>query len=107
MRATATVLATLLVLVSILPAAAAQADRPVVRQASLQQGQPPAQANPSGKSPEIDVHVGDDDAGGTVWYTNPLWITIGVIAALVVIVIIALAARGGGSTTVIREERRP
>lgn len=40
----------------------------------------------------------------TVWYADPLWIGVGVVAALFVIVLIVLAARGGGksSTTVVR-----
>ncbi len=56
---------------------------------------------------DILSQVGGESAEHTVWYTNPLWITIGVIAALVIILLIALATRGGGTTTVIREERRP
>ncbi len=111
MKATASLLATMLILGWMLPATAAHADQGAVRQASLAQNQPPSQgqqpsqAKPSGGHADIDVNVGSDGAGNTVWYTSPLWITIGVIAALVVILIIALAARGGG-TTVIREERR-
>lgn len=42
----------------------------------------------------------------TVWYADPLWIGIGVVAVLFVIVLIVLASRGGGSgkstTTVVR-----
>lgn len=39
-----------------------------------------------------------------VWYTDPIWIGIGVVAALLVIVLIVLAARSSrkSTTTVIR-----
>ena len=46
----------------------------------------------------IDINVNDSGA----WWTNPLWIGIGVVALVLLIVIVALAARGGG-TTVIKE----
>jgi hypothetical protein len=48
----------------------------------------------------IDVDVDTSDAG---WWTNPLWIAIGVVALVLLIVIIALAVRGGDGTTVIKE----
>jgi hypothetical protein len=47
----------------------------------------------------IDIDVDSADAA---WWTNPLWIAIGVVALVLLIVIIALAVRGGG-TTVIKE----
>lgn len=99
MRARATVLILTLLLGAALPAAAAL-DQAPVQVASLQD-QP-------GGSPDIQVDL-NADTGGTVWYTNPLWIALGVVGALVLILIIVLAARGGrgGGTTVIREERRP
>ena len=48
--------------------------------------------------PSIDIDV--DDSGA--WWSNPLWIGIGVVAFLLLVVIVALAARGGG-TTVVKE----
>ncbi|HEX6199440.1 MAG TPA: hypothetical protein VF150_04180 [Thermoanaerobaculia bacterium] len=98
MRAQATLLILTLVLGAALPAAAAL-DQAPVQVASLQE-QP-------GGGADVEVDLGAD-TGGTVWYADPLWITIGVVGALVLILIIVLAARGGrGGTTVIREERRP
>jgi hypothetical protein len=47
----------------------------------------------------IDIDVDTSDA---TWWTNPLWIGIGVVALVLLLVIIALAVRGGG-TTVIKE----
>jgi hypothetical protein len=47
----------------------------------------------------IDIDV---DAADAAWWTNPLWIGIGVVALVLLVVIIALAVRGGG-TTVIKE----
>ena len=47
----------------------------------------------------IDIDVNDADAA---WWTNPLWIGIGVVALVLLAVIIALAIKGGG-TTVMKE----
>jgi hypothetical protein len=47
----------------------------------------------------IDIDVNDADA---TWWTNPLWIGIGVVALVLLVVIIALAVKGSG-TTVIKE----
>jgi hypothetical protein len=47
----------------------------------------------------IDIDVDTSDAA---WWTNPLWIGIGVVALVLLVVIIALAVRGGG-TTIIKE----
>jgi hypothetical protein len=56
----------------------------------------------SGQQPEgrVDVNV-DLDRGGA-WYTNPVWIAIGVIALVVLVLLIVMATRGGG-TTVVKE----
>ena len=56
-----------------------------------------AMAQQPGQS-SIDI-VNSADA---VWWTNPLWIGIGVVALVLLVVIIALAVRGDG-TTVIKE----
>jgi hypothetical protein len=61
---------------------------------ALAQGQPPVQG-------KVDVNI-NTHSGGGAWWTNPLWIAIGVIALVLLIVIIAMAARGSG-TTVIKE----
>ena len=60
-----------------------------------------AQPQPPAKG-EVDVNV-DLDNDGTVWYTDPFWIAVGVIALVVIVLLVALAGRGGGSsTTVVR-----
>jgi hypothetical protein len=61
---------------------------------ALAQGQP-AQG-------KIDVNINTHSSGGAAWWTNPIWIAIGVIALVLLIVLIAMAVRGGG-TTVIKE----
>lgn len=56
---------------------------------------------PSGGDVKIDVDLDDD---GTVWYTDPFWIVIGVAAVIVIVALVAMASRGGsgGGTTVVR-----
>ena len=61
---------------------------------ALAQGQP-AQG-------KLDVNINTHSSGGAAWWTNPIWIAIGVIALVLLIVIIAMAARRSG-TTVIKE----
>ena len=50
-------------------------------------------------SAQIDVDI---DRDGGAWYTNPVWIAIGVIAVVVLILLIVMATRGGG-TTIVRD----
>ena len=58
-------------------------------------------APPKGGDVKVDVDLNSD--GGTVWYTDPLWIVLGAAAVIVVVALVAAAARGGGGgTTVIR-----
>jgi hypothetical protein len=52
-------------------------------------------------TPQLDVDI-DVDEGGSAWWTNPVWIAIGIIGALVLVLIIVMAARGGG-TTIVKE----
>ena len=54
------------------------------------------QAQEPTKSIEINVN----DHGGRVWYRNPVWIAIGVIALVVLVLVVALIARGGGPTII-------
>ena len=61
---------------------------------ALAQGQPPVQGKVN-----IDINT---HSSGAAWWTNPVWIAIGVIALVLLVVIIAMAARGSG-TTVIKE----
>lgn len=58
-------------------------------------------APPKGGDVKVDVDLDTD--GGTVWYTDPLWIVLGAAAVIVIVALVAAAARGGGGgTTVIR-----
>jgi hypothetical protein len=49
--------------------------------------------------PDVDVTVTTER---TTWYADPVWITVGVIAAIVVIALIVAASRSGGTTTVVK-----
>ena len=66
-------------------------------QASQPVTQPPAKGEV-----ELDVDVND----GSAWYTDPVWIVIGVAALVIIVALIAMAGRGGG-TTVVREAHQP
>ena len=48
----------------------------------------------------IQVNVGN---GGRVWYHSPIWIAIGILAAIVILMLIVMAVRGGGGTTVVKD----
>ena len=50
---------------------------------------------------QIDININTHRGGGR-WYTNPMWIAIGAVAAVVVLLLIVLVARGGG-TTIVKE----
>jgi hypothetical protein len=50
---------------------------------------------------QIDINISTNKGGGR-WYTNPMWIAIGAVAAIVVLLLVVLAARGGG-TTIVKE----
>jgi hypothetical protein len=62
-----------------------------------------AAQDPAPAAPKTDVTVQIED-GRTVWYLDPLWITVGLVAAGLVIALIVAASRSGGSgpTTVIK-----
>jgi hypothetical protein len=49
-----------------------------------------------------DIKVDIDDDSGGAWYTQPVWIAIGVIALVVIVLLIAMAGRGGNRTTVVK-----
>ena len=51
---------------------------------------------------QIDINISTNKGGGGKWYTNPMWIAIGAVAAIVVLLLVVLAARGGG-TTIVKE----
>jgi hypothetical protein len=51
---------------------------------------------------QLDVDIDVNDGGGGAWWTNPIWIAIGIIGLLVLVLIIVMAARGGG-TTIVKE----
>jgi ACR3 family arsenite efflux pump ArsB len=41
--------------------------------------------------------------GGGHWYHNPVWIAIGILAAVVILLLIIVAARGSGGTTIVKD----
>jgi hypothetical protein len=47
---------------------------------------------------KIEVDINDNKGGA--WYTNPVWIAIGIIALVLVIALIAMASRGRDTTVV-------
>jgi hypothetical protein len=67
------------------------------------QQQPQPQAEPQQKPEEprgqINVDI-DTHRSSSVWWTNPLWIGLGVVALIAVIAVIVAASRGGGTTVV-------
>jgi hypothetical protein len=51
---------------------------------------------------DIKVDV-DTDRGRGAWYTQPVWIAIGIIAlVLIILLIMAAGRRGGSNTTVVK-----
>ena len=60
-----------------------------------------AAQQPGGKL-DVNIDINKGGGGGDAWWTNPIWIAIGVIALVLLVVIIAMSTRGGG-TTVIKE----
>jgi hypothetical protein len=48
---------------------------------------------------KIEVKTTD---GSGAWYTQPVWIAIGIIALILIIVLISLAGRGRSNTTVVK-----
>ena len=53
------------------------------------------------QQPTGQLEVDIDTDGGAAWWSNPIWIGIGVIALIALIAIIMAASRGG--TTVVKE----
>jgi hypothetical protein len=48
------------------------------------------------ESVDIDINSDNGGEGAAAWYANPVWIAIGVIAAIVLVIVVVLASRGGG-----------
>lgn len=48
---------------------------------------------------EVKVELQTDDRGGA-WYTQPVWIAIGIIALVLIITLISMAGRGRDTTVV-------
>ena len=59
---------------------------------------PPPQPQTQGGDVKLNIDVKTD----RVWYADPFWITIGVVALLVIVLIAVMASRGGGTTIVER-----
>lgn len=75
-------------------AAQAVMQAPVVFALSAVQDPPPV------PKPDVDVSVTTER---TTWYADPVWITVGILAAALVIGLIVAASRSSnGSTTVIK-----
>ena len=53
--------------------------------------------------PDKTIQVNIGNSGAHVWYHNPVWIAIGILAVVVVLLLIVLAVRGGGGTTVVKD----
>jgi len=51
---------------------------------------------------QVDIDITERTVGGGQWWTNPVWIGVGIVALILLIVIVALATRGGG-TTIVKE----
>lgn len=49
---------------------------------------------------DAKVEIKVDDNRGGAWYTNPVWIAIGIIALVLLIALIAMAGRGRDTTVV-------
>jgi hypothetical protein len=47
----------------------------------------------------IDININ----GGHAWYHSPVWIAIGILAAIVILLLLVLAARGSGGTTIVKD----
>ena len=65
---------------------------------STTQPPPPPQPQAQGGDVKLNVDIKTD----RVWYADPFWITLGVVALLVIVLIAVMASRGGGTTTVVR-----
>ena len=59
---------------------------------ALAQGQP-AQG-------KLDVNINTHSSGGGIWWQNPVWIAIGVMALILLVLIISMISRGGGTTVI-------
>jgi hypothetical protein len=54
---------------------------------------------PAPQPPTVDINVRTDRG---VWYTQPVWIAIGIVALVLIVALLVMAGRGGGGTTVVR-----
>jgi hypothetical protein len=85
---------------------AASAPVPVTALAlgTLQQDQGAQPSAPTDKG-TVDINVTEHRTETTthdVWYTDPVWIAVGVIVLVLFVVLIALAAKGGGGATIVK-----
>ena len=47
---------------------------------------------------KIEVDINDNKGGA--WYTNPVWIAIGIIALVLIVLLVVMAGRGRDTTVV-------
>jgi hypothetical protein len=71
---------------------------PAVLQAPVVMALAAVQDPPPIPKPDVDVTVTTER---TTWYADPVWITIGVLAAILIIGLIIAASRSGGSSTTV------
>jgi hypothetical protein len=60
----------------------------------LQDSAPPVRPAPEKK--DVDVTVKTESR---TWYVSPVWVAIGILAAIVLVLLISMAVRGGGVET--------
>lgn len=88
----------------ILLAASAASAAPALPDAGIRMFITPVTASLQDPPPKADVTVQVEDSRN-VWYLDPLWITVGLVAAGLVIALIVAASRSGGGsgpTTVVK-----
>jgi hypothetical protein len=59
-----------------------------------------AQAQAPQPPPKADIDVDITSGERTVWYMDPVWIIVGLVALAIVIALIVAASRSGGTTVV-------
>ena|SRR5258707_1237391 len=53
--------------------------------------------------PDKTIEISVNDRSAVRWYRNPVWVAIGILAAIVILLLIVMAVRGGGGgTTIVR-----
>jgi hypothetical protein len=69
---------------------------------ALAQEQPPRPDPPDVELDTPDIQI-ETTRTETVWYTDPVWIIVGIVVIGLIVLLVVAAGRGGGGTTVIRD----